>query len=76
MYTKTGEFAENGFDLNPPRPGFSAGAVFSLPKEEETMQISKIRKMAECAMMIALGTILSYFIIFSLPMGGTITAFS
>ncbi len=40
------------------------------------MQISKIRKMAECAMMIALGTILSYFIIFSLPMGGTITAFS
>lgn len=40
------------------------------------MQISKIRKMAECAMMIALGTILSYLIIFSLPMGGTITAFS
>ncbi len=40
------------------------------------MQISKTRKMAECAMMIALGTILSYFIIFSLPMGGTITAFS
>ncbi len=40
------------------------------------MQISKVRKMTECAMLIALGTILSYFIIFSLPMGGTITAFS
>ena len=36
------------------------------------MQISKVRKMTECAMLIALGTILSYFIIFSLPMGGTI----
>ena len=32
--------------------------------------------MGDCALMIALGTILSYFIIFSLPMGGTITAFS
>ena len=32
--------------------------------------------MTECAMMIALGTILSYFTIFSLPMGGNITVFS
>ena len=40
------------------------------------MQISKVRKMTECAMMIALGTILSYFTIFSLPMGGNITVFS
>lgn len=40
------------------------------------MQIKKTQKLAECAVMIALSTVLSYFTIFTAPMGGSITAFS
>ena len=38
--------------------------------------IRKTQKLVECAVMIALATVLSYITIFSAPMGGTITAFS
>lgn len=40
------------------------------------MNISKTRKLTECAVMIALATVLSYIKVFELPMGGAITAFS
>ncbi len=40
------------------------------------MQNTNLRKLVECAIMIALATVLSYFTIFSAPMGGSITAFS
>lgn len=40
------------------------------------MSNTNIRKIVECAIMIALATVLSYLTIFSAPMGGTITAFS
>lgn len=40
------------------------------------MSNSKTRKITETAIMIALATLLSYLIIFSAPMGGSITAFS
>lgn len=40
------------------------------------MSNTNISKIVECAIMIALATVLSYLTIFSAPMGGTITAFS
>lgn len=40
------------------------------------MSNTNIRKIVECAIMIALATVLSYLTIFSAPMGGSITAFS
>lgn len=40
------------------------------------MQNTNIRKLVECAIMIALATVLSYLTIFQAPMGGSITAFS
>ncbi|MCD7730406.1 MAG: energy-coupled thiamine transporter ThiT [Oscillospiraceae bacterium] len=40
------------------------------------MEISKTRKLTEAAIMIALATVLSYIQVFTLPMGGSITAFS
>ncbi len=43
---------------------------------KETSSIKTTRRLTETAIMIALATALSYVIIFSLPMGGSITAFS
>lgn len=40
------------------------------------MEISKTQRMTECAVMLALATALSYVTVYSLPMGGSITAFS
>lgn len=40
------------------------------------MTNTNTRKIVECAIMIALATVLSYLTIFSAPMGGSITAFS
>ncbi len=40
------------------------------------MSNTNIRKIVECAIMIALATVLSYISIFQAPMGGSITAFS
>lgn len=40
------------------------------------MEISKTQKMTECAVMLALATALSYVTVYTLPMGGSITAFS
>lgn len=38
--------------------------------------MSETRKLAECAVMLALATALSYITVYKLPMGGSITAFS
>lgn len=40
------------------------------------MEISKTQRMTECAVMLALATALSYVTVYTLPMGGSITAFS
>ncbi len=40
------------------------------------MKNTNIRKCAECAVMIALATVLSYLTIFKAPYGGSVTAFS
>ena len=40
------------------------------------MEISKTQKLTECAIMLALATALSYITVYTLPMGGSITAFS
>lgn len=40
------------------------------------MKMSETRKLAECAVMLALATALSYITVYKLPMGGSITAFS
>lgn len=40
------------------------------------MEIKKTQKLAECAVMLALATALSYVTVLKLPMGGSITAFS
>lgn len=50
--------------------------TFFVGKGRRKMEISKTRKLTECAVMLALATALSYITVYSLPMGGTVTAFS
>ena len=45
-------------------------------ERKKKMEISKTQKLTECAIMLALATALSYITVYTLPMGGSITAFS